>query len=356
MRGAPIPRAPAPGVPVPRAPVPGPGAPGPAGAGEVADVLALRAHGLGGALTGVAALRGLRRAFPGAVLWLAGPREPATWLRRLGVVDEVLPTTGLRPLPWHPTGHVAVDLHDGGPESHAVLAATDPARLVAFAAEGDEGDGDHEGPAWDPDEHEVERWCRLVRPLGGACDAADLRLDVPAARVPATAVLHPGATAGARRWPEARWVEVAAELAERGLEVVVTGSPDEVRLAERIVLRARGSLERLFVRMRVRSEAGRLDLDALARLVAGATVVVSGDTGVAHLATALGTPSVLLFGPRSPAQRGPALDADRHRVLWHGDPAHPGDPDGPTPDPALLRIEVGEVLAALEALTPALAR
>lgn len=317
---------------------------------EVTDVLVLRALGLGDALTGVPALRGLRRAFPDAVLWLAGPREPGAWLRRIGVVDEVLPTTGLRPLPWHPTGHLAVDLHGSGPESRAVLAATGPVRLVGFATEGDDG------PAWDPVEHEVERWCRLVRPLGGPCDASDLRLMVPAPRLPPTAVLHPGAASAARRWPESRWAMLAAELAARGLEVIVTGSADEVRLAERVVLSARSALTALFVRLRVRSEAGRLDVDGLARLVAGATVLVCGDTGVAHLATALGTPSVLLFGATSPAECGPALDPELHRVLWHGDAALPAGPRADAPHPALLAIDVPEVLGAVEALDPALTR
>ena len=50
-----------------------------------------------------------------------------------------------------------------------------------------------------------------------------------------------------------------------------------------------------------------------------AAVVVSGDTGIAHLATGYGTPSVLLFGPTPPAWWGPLVDLDRHRVLWHGE-------------------------------------
>lgn len=322
--------------------------PAPADPGGIADVLVLRALGLGDALTAVPALRGLRRAFPGAVLWLAGPREPAAWLRRHGVVDEVLPTTGLRPLPWHPSGHLAVDLHGVGPESRAVLAATGPARLVGFAGEG------HDGPAWDPDEHDVERWCRLVRPLGGRCDAADLRIALTAPRLPATAVLHPGAASASRRWPESRWAALAAALTERGLDVVVTGSAREAGLAEAVVTHARAALPGIVPRLGVHSAAGTLDLEGLARLVAGATVLVCGDTGVAHLATALGTPSVLLFGPTPPALSGPALDPELHRVLWHGDPAHPGDPFGAAPDAALLEIDVPEVLRAVESLEPVL--
>ena len=85
-----------------------------------------------------------------------------------------------------------------------------------------------------------------------------------------------------------------------------------------------------------------------------ARLVVCGDTGVAHLATAYGTPSVVLFGPTSPATWGPAVDVERHTVLWHGDGtaggAYRGDPHGAVLDPALARVTVDEVVAAADAL------
>jgi ADP-heptose:LPS heptosyltransferase len=62
------------------------------------QVLALRALGLGDALTGVPALRGLRRRWPAARLVLAAPPGPGGWLRDLGLVDAVLPAAGIAPL------------------------------------------------------------------------------------------------------------------------------------------------------------------------------------------------------------------------------------------------------------------
>ena len=340
----------------------------PAGPG-VPTVLALRALGLGDALTGVPALRGLRRAFPGHRLVLAAPAAVGGWLRDLGVVDAVLPASGLEPLRWDGgAGHVAVNLHGRGPQSHDVLRATRPGRLVAFAEPGTghaaglgtrpgtlpgalpgalPGTG-HDGPAWRADEHEVDRWCRLVRSVGGRCDREDLRLAVGAG-TPATgpaagayAVLHPGAASGARRWPVDRWAAVAARLVDRGVDVVVTGGPAEVGLAAEVVAGLPPA--------RARSLAGTLDLPGLARTVAAARLLVCGDTGVAHVGTAVGTPSVLLFGPTPPQWWGPAVDADRHTVLWHGDPARPGDPHGDAVDPALAAITAEEVLAAAERL------
>ncbi len=317
------------------------------------DVLVLRALGLGDALTAVAALRGVRRAFGEHRLVLAAPAGIGCWLRDLGVVDDVLPTSGLAPLRWDGAGgHVAVNLHGRGPQSHRLLAATGPRRLVAFAAP---EAGHDDGPAWRPDEHEVDRWCRLVRSTGGDCGRADLRLDVgpapaprAAGRVPATsrprAVEPPGAASGARRWPAERWSARAARLVERGFDVVVTGGADEVGLADRVLAGLPPS--------RARSTAGALDLPGLAATVASARLLVCGDTGVAHVGTAVGTPSVLLFGPTPPRWWGPAVDADRHVVLWHGDPDHPGDPHADAVDPALAAITTQEVVAAVDRLVP----
>jgi ADP-heptose:LPS heptosyltransferase len=82
-------------------------------------------------------------------------------------------------------------------------------------------------------------------------------------------------------------------------------------------------------------------------VVAAARVVVCGDTGVAHLATAYRRPSVVLFGPVSPALWGPP-PRPQHVVLWHGDGA--GDPWGTALDPALARVTVAEVTDALDTL------
>jgi len=72
--------------------------------------------------------------------------------------------------------------------------------------------------------------------------------------------------------------------------------------------------------------------------------VISGDTGVAHVASLYRTPSVVLFGPVAPSRWGPPAGGP-HLVLWHGDGT--GNPHGSEPDPALLRIPVSEVLAAI---------
>jgi ADP-heptose:LPS heptosyltransferase len=329
------------------------------GGDRAGDVLVLRALGLGDALTGVAALRGVRRAWPDRRLVLAGPPGVGAWLRKLGIVDEVLPAAELEPIQWRPerpAGHIAVNLHGRGPTTHRLLLDTGPDQLVAFRCP---EAGHLTGPSWRGDEHEVDRWCRLLMEATGApCGREDLRLPAPtdAGRGLGDVVLHPGASSGSRRWPVDRWAWLAARLVGLGHRVVLSGGADERELCAAVVdgaVAAGAPRDTAPGDPAIRSTAACLDVAGLAGVVGRARLLVCGDTGVAHLATALGTPSVLLFGPVPPAHWGPAVDADLHRVLWHGDADVLGDPHADHVDPALAAIEPAEVLAAVRDLLEA---
>jgi MoaA/NifB/PqqE/SkfB family radical SAM enzyme len=127
--------------------------------------------------------------------------------------------------------------------------------------------------------------------------------------------------------------------AQAGRRVIVTGGPGEVDLA-RTVVREAGADRRAL-------RTGTTLLEAAA-LVANAGRVVVGDTGVAHLATAFGIPSVVVFGPTSPALWGPPPERRQHRALWAG---RPGDPHAPDPDPGLLAVSADDVVAAVGEVT-----
>ena len=298
-------------------------------------LLSYRTLGLGDLLTAVPALRALRAAFPEHRHVLATPAWLAPLVAGLEAVDVHLPVAELEAPPASLGAvDVAVNLHGQGPQSHRVVRALAPARVIAFG----------ERVQWREAEHEVTRWCRLLAEHGIPADPGDLDLTTAPGPVPDGArgatVLHPGAKSPARRWPADRFAAVARHEREEGRRVVVTGGPDEVELARAVA--QMGGLDPEAVL------AGRLDVGALLRVVAAADRVVCGDTGVAHVATAVATPSVVLFGPVAPDCWGPPPDRrQRHRVLWHGGL---GDPHGAEIDPGLLAITVGEVLVELEAL------
>ncbi|GHE47417.1 hypothetical protein GCM10018785_16390 [Streptomyces longispororuber] len=329
---------------------PGPAAPDGTAPGRP-RALVLRALGLVDLLAAVPAVRALRRHLPEHELVLAAPGRLTAAAAATGLVDRLLPTAAPgRAVPgelsWTgPEPDLAVDLHGNGPPSHLLLQRLRPRRLFAYAHP---GTPDIPGPVWRDDEHERDRWCRLLGWYGVPADPGEVAIPRPEAPSPApgAVVVHPGADAAARRWPPERFAPVVAVLRRRGHEVVVTAGAGEEDLA-RFVAQAAG-----LPRGAVLGGAADVPFGALAALVARARCVVVGDTGLAHLATALGTPSVVLFGPVAPRLWGPPCHP-RHRVLWHpgGDgSARPGDAHGTRPDERLLRITVDEVVGAVEAL------
>jgi hypothetical protein len=281
----------------------------------------------------------LRRALPEHRIVGAVPGRFADLLVGAGLVDEVLPTADLGPLAGAPAApDLAVDLHGNRWPSRDPLAALEPRRLIGFVRAGDAVPPGLSASVWDDDEHEVARWCRLLRehlPGAGVAPPVWSVLPAPPPVLPGATVLHPGAAAGSRRWPVERWAAVARALAADGHRLVVTGTPGEQSLVDAVAGAVGARIET------------RLDVEELFGLVAAASLVVSGDTGVAHVASAFGTPSVVLFGPVSPARWGPP-DRPRHRALWPApDRGYRGDPHGTDPDPVLLRIAVEDVLAAV---------
>lgn len=299
-------------------------------------LVVLRALGLGDLLTAVPALRALARAFPHHYRILAAPVHLAPLAELSGAVDEVLDAAPLTPFDAV-VSHVdvAVNLHGRGPQSHEVLLRMQPHRLIAFEHPAvPESAG---MPAWRADEHEIHRWCRMLRESGVPADPDDFEISIPFGdpRTRGAVVVHPGASSESRRWPVERWIALCASLRAQGRRVVLTGSATEFRRARKIAKGARLPLDAVL--------AGRTGLRELAAVVASASAVVCGDTGIAHLATALRTPSVVLFGPTSPRYWGPP-PRPYHHVLWRG---RTGDPHATHVDPGLASITVEEVLEAL---------
>jgi ADP-heptose:LPS heptosyltransferase len=158
----------------------------------------------------------------------------------------------------------------------------------------------HWVPAPDDGLHQVDRALHVLRRLGVPSAASALHAQVSAqgraaARAAlaaaglspdeAYAVVLPGASCPSRRWPADRFRAAAADLARKGLPVVVSGPAAERDLVTAVVGDAAG----------VVGMAGGLDVPGLAGLLAGAAVAVTNNSGGMHLADAVGTPVVALF-------------------------------------------------------------
>ena len=306
-------------------------------------VVILRPLKIGDFLTAVPAYRGIRRAFPHSRITLAAPRELRPLVELLdGAIDDLVHVRGVERLPHAlAQADVGIDLHGEGPASHRQFLDAGVRRLIAFR---------HPmvlqtagGPAYDPQEHEVARWCRMLAHFGIVADPDDLDLRSPSVVVPrrvrGATLIHPGASSEARCWPVDRWIAVARAERRQGRPVIITGGRSEVERAGAIASAADVPATHNFV--------GRTNLNELAALVAASARVVCGDTGTAHLATAFRRPSVVLFGPTPPSGWGPP-PRPYHRVLWNGTV---GNPHASRIDPGLQAISAHRVIATLQELT-----
>jgi heptosyltransferase I len=153
-------------------------------------------------------------------------------------------------------------------------------------------------------------------------------------------ILNPGAGWGAKRWPTERYGEVARLFAEKGFSVVINSGPGEEMLAGEV--KAAGGNVALTL-----SPA----LDELIALTRRASLVVAGDTGPLHLASALGKSVVGIFGPTDPARNGPF--GGNFRVLRHPESKRDHSRRA-APEAGLLTISPDEVWsAAMELLEDA---
>ncbi|ARJ06352.1 glycosyl transferase [Cnuibacter physcomitrellae] len=157
-------------------------------------------------------------------------------------------------------------------------------------------------------------------------------------------VVHPGASASARRWPAEHHRELVRLLAEDGVRCVVTGGSGERELTARVAGRDGVDL------------GGDTDLGVLADVVRRAAVLVCGNTGPAHLAAAVGTPVVSLFSPVVPPERWAPYGVP-HVLLGDQHAACRGTraTECPVPGhPCLTSVTPAAVREAVLALAPAL--
>jgi heptosyltransferase III len=288
-------------------------------AGTPLRIAVIRTGALGDFLLGLPALAALRRRYPRARLVMIGPM-PAARLARWGdIAGEVVDVgdTALAPL------------FGGGPPP-AVLRGVDTAVLwlrspddVALALAAHGVMRRLAAPPFPPAgrrEHVAEWLAQTLAPLGvslpeGWDGVPWLRLPPVAEETgsggrPAIAgnrpyiVLHPGSGSARKNWPPERWAEVAGRLRRRHAcaLVITTGPADEVVVGE-----LKHALARVGVQGHVYRVTG-LDLEALAIVLDGAMLYLGNDSGVTHLAAALGTRVVSVFGPTDPSvwrPRGP---------------------------------------------------
>ena len=251
---------------------------------------------------------GAARAFPGHRRVLAAPASLAPLAALAGAVDARASTRGVRSRRWR--RRAARRRRRGQPPRPR--AAEPPRCCAAARARGGSSPSARPRPALARrTSTRSRRWCRLLGSSGHPRRPGRLDLAAPPAAPPAPRGrdgVHPGAASAARRWPAERWAAVARAERAPG-RVVVTGGPRRARARRD---RRRATPGRAS-RARRRPTCARSPRSSRAR-----ARVLCGDTGVAHLATALGTPSVVLFGPTRPRAGARRPSARATACLWAG--------------------------------------
>ncbi len=319
---------------------------------------------LGDTVMAVPLLRALRRARPEARLVGVGP-----WAALLGGqgLADVLVTY---PRAWRGRLRAADTVRGIGAEVaillpnsfEAALAARywGPRRRIGFAAEGRTWLLTDPLPPPTPRRHQIDEYGSLLAPLEITpvepvprltppdAESAERRhvrallteVGVAPGRSPVVGV-HLGAAFGpSKLWPGRRIAEFCRLALRDGAQPVLLGAPDDAPYAAAVT-----------AEVAVPSLVGRDTPALLPALVAELDTLVCGDTGVGHLAAAVGTPVVALFGPTDPAltaPRGPAA------VVTHPTPCAPCFYRVcPIEHPCLANITAETVRARLDALTEA---
>jgi len=288
------------------------------------NILIVRLGALGDIVHAIPAAAALRGALPDARIdWLVEGKHRAI-LDLVTVIDRVVPLEGRSFRAWADVVRrarqarydVAFDFQ--GLMKSAVLArASGAARVAGFSiwhlrektARPFYSDTDDAGD--DDGGHVIGKNLHLLHLVGidtsrvefpiadvGSRVLDEVRLEIGPA---AFALINPGAAWPNKRWPPSRFGEVAAFLRDvRGLRSIVLWGPGEQALAQAVVATSHGAA-------RSAPPTKVPDVVALARQ---ASLIVSGDTGPLHIAAAVGTPVVALFGPTSPRRNGPWAPAD----------------------------------------------
>jgi len=274
-------------------------------------ILIIHPGALGDVLQAVPALRGLRARTPGATLMLAGQPRLGRLLVALGVVDEARAFDGLGLEALFTDGPIPPALAEwlgGFARVVSWFGAREPtyrARLGALAAELTVARPvpDDETPVW--------RHLLATVPAPTLVESEAVAPIRPGGARPGSAALivHAGSGGAWKQWPPERFAEAIGEVTARhAVTVVLHQGPADRAAVDALLARLDHPVERLV----------EPELPALAAVLSGARAYLGGDSGISHLAAAVGAPSVVLFPPAhlprwspwSPSARPVAMTGD----------------------------------------------
>jgi ADP-heptose:LPS heptosyltransferase len=310
------------------------------------SIVIFRALQLGDLMCTVPAFRALRAYYPQAAISLVGLPWASAFVERFSdYLDEFIPFPGWPGLPEQEVQvhsvpgflsemqarhfDLALQMQGDGSLTNALVLLFGAHQVSGFMRKGQEFTEPARFFPYPDGEHEIRIFLRLMRHLGIPSQGEQLIFPISAAErtafegfrqsyqptLGAYICLHPGARDFKRRWNPEKFAAVGDRLAERGYQVVLTGTATEGALTSEVA----SHMQRPALDL-----AGKTDLATAALLVENARLLISNDTGVSHIAAAFHTPSVILFNT-SELNRWRPLDQQLHRIIQNASQAAPDE-------------------------------
>lgn len=324
--------------------------------GSVDSILVIRPGGIGDAVLLIPALHALKAKFPAAHVTILAERRNAAIFDLCPLVDKTLRydhsydlLTVLRG-----TYDVVIDTEQWHRLSAVVTRLTGASISIGYATN-ERGRLFTRQIPYSHDDYEAESFLHLLEPLGiHSVAMPELFIDIqPQSSARMTAfmadyvdtrfvTIFPGASVPERRWGAERFRRVAELLVALGIGVVVVGGKEDCQQGEVITGGGVGL-----------NLAGLTSLAETAAVIQKSSLLLSGDSGVLHIAVGLGVPTVSLFGPGRAKKWAPR--GERHMVINKNIPCSPCTTFGTTPscpeNVACMRdITVDEVFNAVTML------
>jgi lipopolysaccharide heptosyltransferase II len=265
---------------------------------QVKSILIIRPGGIGDAVLLLPMLQQLSTIYPDAKIEVLAERRNAEVFCWSPVVSKIWqydkPRSFLKL--FQQRYDLIIDTEQWYRLSAVVGRLLRPSRLVGFS------DNERSRLLTDPcpydqDEYEAIQFLRLLTPLTGNAALSPIEFSrsllLPQSEFSSEnpyIVIFPGASVAAKQWPAERFAEVARYCEQSGFDVVVVGGGADRAVGQVIVDSSPLCL----------NLAGKTSLTEAAAIVSGAQLVISGDSGLLHVAQLQGVPTVSLFGPSNP--------------------------------------------------------
>jgi ADP-heptose:LPS heptosyltransferase len=307
---------------------------------KVKSIAIFRALQLGDMLCVIPAVRAIKTAFPNSSITLIGLAWEKDFVKRFShYFDDFIEFPGWPGLPekeyvssdilqflmdmQHRAFDLVLQMQGNGSIVNPMCMLFGARRVAGLRKEDDFSSDPKLFPIMTEDEHEIKRFLKVAEAIGAPTCGTDLEFPILPdelknfERIKSILHLsdynyiciHPGARDVRRRWSTENFAFVADALSSHGAQIVLTGSESESELLQSVQNQMAYPVANLV------EKCGHVGVGELGALIAHSSGLISNDTGVSHIASALHIPSVIIFSHYSDPERWKPLNEDLHKVI-----------------------------------------